>query len=104
MSASDQSVVLLPCPFCGSTELNGPHISEYVGDSYSPSWWVDCEECPGGMEVKGKDVQSLVDAWNKRADYKDAEMYRSFARGFIEAHRASLGKDCGVWDSRNVGQ
>ena len=70
MSASDQSVVLLPCPFCGSTELNGPHINKYVGDSYSPSWWVDCEKCPGGMEVKGEDVQGLVDAWNKRAKQK----------------------------------
>lgn len=101
---SVDDVALLPCPFCGSTELNGPHISEYVGDHYSTSWWVDCENCPGGMEVDGEEVTGLVDAWNKRADYADAEKYRSFMKGFGVAHRASLGKDCGVWDSRNIGQ
>ena len=62
--------ILSPCPFCGSTDLNGPHINEYVGDSYSPSWWVDCEECPCSMEVKGEDVNGLVNAWNRRVRVK----------------------------------
>lgn len=63
---SVQQIVLLPCPFCGSTELNGPHIIEYVGDYCSPSWWVDCENCPCSMHIMGTDVNVLADAWNTR--------------------------------------
>jgi hypothetical protein len=93
-------IVLLPCPFCGSTELNGPHISEYVGDHYSPSWWVECENCPGSMEVQGAGADGLANAWNKRTDKEDAEKYRALMK--------SLGSMSTVhppiWDSRNIGQ
>ena len=100
---SVHDVVLLPCPFCGSTELNGPHISEYVGDHYSPSWWVDCEECPGGIEVQGADVSGLEEAWNKRVDREDAESYRAMMAAF--ARPDQMRNDVApVWDSRNVGQ
>lgn len=57
---------LLPCPFCGSEELYGPHFREYCGDYYFPEWWVECSNCPCGMETKGESVEILIDAWNRR--------------------------------------
>lgn len=69
----NEQIALLPCPFCGSVELNGPHISEYIGDHYSPSWWVACENCPGSMEVQGEDVDGLIEAWNRRDEKVNME-------------------------------
>lgn len=39
-----------------------------------------------------------------KEDREDAEAYRRLKRGLAESHKASIGKDCVVWDSRNVGQ
>ena len=57
---------LLPCPFCGNTELRGPHFSDYIGDSYYPQWYIDCDQCPCGMHVDGESSSGVIDAWNKR--------------------------------------
>jgi hypothetical protein len=64
MSAQDN---LLPCPHCGGSDFDGPHLSEYVGDRYWPTWWIECKGCPCGMEVISDDKSTLVDAWNRRA-------------------------------------
>lgn len=45
---------LKPCPHCGNTNLNGPHLTDYVGDTHQPSWWVECSECPAHMQVDGE--------------------------------------------------
>ncbi len=68
---------LKPCPFCGSNSLDGPHITEYIGDHYEPFWWIECNRCPCGMEVfvetDGPGIEifvqtdgPIVKAWNKR--------------------------------------
>lgn len=99
----DKAVVLLPCPHCGSGVFEGPHLREYVGDNYAPSWWVECAECPCGMEVDGADVGLLVGAWNTRVDRDDAEAYRSLMSSLARPDK--MRSDVApVWDSRNVGQ
>jgi Restriction alleviation protein Lar len=58
---------LLPCPHCGSSNLDGPHLNDYVGDTYWPHWWIVCNECPASMEVNGEDSLLIINAWNKRS-------------------------------------
>jgi len=58
--------VLLPCPFCGCEELKGPHLIDYIGDTYSPHWWVECTKCPAFMQADGEDKNNLVELWNTR--------------------------------------
>jgi len=55
---------LKPCPFCGGTNLRGPHDST-IGDCMDVWWWVECEDCPGFMEVEGE-PDILIAAWNRR--------------------------------------
>lgn len=60
---------LKPCPFCGSTNIKGPFGDDYSGDYYEPYWWIDCDDCPCGMEHN--DEAELIEAWNKRAKLED---------------------------------
>ena len=64
----DRKVSPLPCPHCGSDDLNGPHLTEYIGDTRYPHWWIECKKCPCGMQVDGESNQPLIEAWNKRAN------------------------------------
>lgn len=57
-----------PCPHCGNTDLEGPHCTEYIGDSYIPYWWIECKHCPAGMNVDGETDDALFEAWNKRTN------------------------------------
>lgn len=62
---------LMPCPFCGSEDLDGPHCTEYIGDTHKPSWWVECTNCPASMTLWGDPTsESLRKAWNTRASEK----------------------------------
>lgn len=63
----DFKPLVRPCPHCGSTDLLGPNLSEYCGDAYDPKWWIECSNCPCGMEVYSEDREDLISAWNKRA-------------------------------------
>lgn len=54
---------ILPCPYCGSYDLNGPHLTEYAG----PHWWIECNRCPCAMRVYGETAVPLIEAWNRRA-------------------------------------
>lgn len=65
-----ESTPLLPCPHCGSISLNGPHFQEYVGDYRDPYWWIECNECPAGMEVNGENICDFTAAWNRRCNDK----------------------------------
>lgn len=56
-----------PCPFCGSTNLEGPHKTEYIGDSYAPFWWIECLNCPAQMQVDGETPEMLLFYWNNRS-------------------------------------
>jgi hypothetical protein len=67
MTKAESQTVLKPCPHCGSTGLNGPHLTEYIGDTYHPSWWVECNQCPAYMQVDGEGPEPLVEAWNRRS-------------------------------------
>lgn len=64
---SHYSEEYLPCPFCGNENLYGPYLTEYIGDSYSPYWWIECRKCPASMQVEGKTDEQLYLAWNSRA-------------------------------------
>ena len=98
-------VVLLPCPFCGG---NARIEEGFDVDCESTTATIYCEGCEAmfGPEYPDdiEDVVEFMGRWNNRVDREDAETYRAWKRGFAAAHKASLGKDCGVWDSRNVGQ
>ena len=57
---------VMPCPFCGGTEIDGPHFTEYIGDMRRPYWWLECKSCPAGMEADGEEPDMLLTAWNAR--------------------------------------
>ncbi len=61
-----RSMDLKPCPFCGSNDLDGPNLTEYIGDHREPFWWIDCNNCPCGMEVDGEFPMPVIKAWNNR--------------------------------------
>ena len=65
---SGSTVGLERCPFCGSDELDGPHLTEYIGDHRHPHWWIECLQCPAGMQACGETSAPVVDAWNKRSN------------------------------------
>lgn len=66
-----QPIVLLPCPFCGSSDLR------IVGDADGFTQFVSCENCQttgpsnpnGSYETSQRDV---VNAWNQRVTRKGA--------------------------------
>jgi hypothetical protein len=70
---SEEREALLPCPFCGNVELDGPHLTEYIGDNYDPQWWIECGKCPSGMQLDGRTKEALIYAWNTRAQSSQAE-------------------------------
>jgi Lar family restriction alleviation protein len=67
MSGSNQSVVLLPCPFCGSEDVSVSY------DDYDFARWVCCVDCecdgalllsqPGTKEAS---LAGVVRKWNTR--------------------------------------
>jgi len=71
---SDIHLELLPCPFCGSNDV------EYLKDEYSLSRWVACKSCntfgpylkvqPGTKEAAELLVSRL---WNKRRSEDSAQ-------------------------------
>ena len=68
MTKTEPQTMLKPCPHCGSTDLIGPHLQEYIYDTYDPSWWVECNGCPAYMQVDGEGPEPLVEAWNRRPE------------------------------------
>lgn len=64
-----ESASLLPCPFCGSNNLQVID-AEYSGDFFCPSVTIDCEDCPGGMYLDGDDrkavMEEIIKKWNTR--------------------------------------
>ena len=93
-------VVLLPCPFCGTDDLCGPHFREYCGDTYSPEWWVECNRCPCGMETKGN-AADLVKAWNRRVMFV---VHPKELQRFCEKHDVPLQVDWKSEDAKPDGQ
>jgi hypothetical protein len=65
-SLNINNAYLKPCPHCGNTDLQGPILAEYCGDSGEPVWWIECLKCLCGMEVAGENPDNLVKAWNLR--------------------------------------
>jgi len=63
-------VKLLPCPFCGSRNLE-------VWNTHTPSFCVNCFDCEGQAHGKyrpksfPKALASAVDAWNRRAPRRE---------------------------------
>jgi len=57
MSASDQPIVLLPCPFCGDR-------AKLVEADALTVWYVYCECCAARHEATTK--QRVIVAWNNR--------------------------------------
>lgn len=60
---------LKPCPFCGSTQADGPiimncDISHELGGVCA--WYVDCIEC-GASGGSTSDEQSAAAEWNRRS-------------------------------------
>lgn len=66
MTEAESTTTLKPCPHCGSINLRGSHCTEYQGDTYAPTWQVECEDCPAIMEVAGDTPEPLIEAWNRR--------------------------------------
>lgn len=56
---------LQSCPFCGSARINGPHEFT-IGDSSQSNYWIDCKNCPAGMEVATPNKDEIIALWNRR--------------------------------------
>ena len=66
---NNEEITLLPCPFCGGTNIV---ISDYAfrgdGEDQFPQDIV-CMDCPSGFcghDFKGKGLAGIVSAWNRR--------------------------------------
>jgi Lar family restriction alleviation protein len=71
MSGRSMSDKLKPCPFCGSADIDGPHLAS-IGDRCLPYWWIDCKACQVGMESStGTDLADAIAAWNRREEIKE---------------------------------
>lgn len=59
MELTDHDKELLPCPFCGGTDLK-------LFGEYAPEWWVCCETCKAATQTRTNKSQAIED-WNRRA-------------------------------------
>jgi Lar family restriction alleviation protein len=66
MASESVSANLLPCPFCGSSDLRGPFMTRYNGDPNNLTWIIECWDCPCNMEFSNDTPERLIDAWNNR--------------------------------------
>lgn len=55
----ESSVPLLPCPFCGGTDL---HIE---GDNASDVWGVECNGCDASGPRVAPSPDAAAEAWNR---------------------------------------
>ena len=104
----DVGIGLRPCPHCDSANLRGPHCTEYHGDTYAPTWWVECEECPASMTVSGETPEPLIAAWNRRSPRQspDPKLLESLAIRYrhdfglldTQVQKAILGKMRQLWE------
>jgi len=58
--ADSGDTVNLPCPFCGSTEV------EFFENSHNQATAIYCKNCPAGLEDNTKSVDELRDIWDTR--------------------------------------
>lgn len=81
------------------------HVVKIPADLYSDTHWI-CPECHSTYTLNRYPVatEEAVRLAEHRKDKEDAEKYRALLAGLASDHKASLGKETGVWDSRNVGQ
>jgi len=56
----DKKVALLPCPFCGSTDLWAKHLE---GTIVNPAYAVVCDNCGAQSRYSDRDY---IAAWNTR--------------------------------------
>ncbi len=76
---STNTVDLKPCPHCGGTDLQGPVISDMGDRARSEYAWIECRNCPGGVEVFSTSAHMATEAdaiaaWNRRALEPVADM------------------------------
>ena len=56
---------LLPCPFCGSTDLRMEQPDRYTAIHLGDDWWGECQDCLArGGDHKSK--HGARDLWNTR--------------------------------------
>ena len=106
MSASDQPIVLLPCPFCGDR-------AKLVDADELDVWRVYCECC--GVRHEATTEQRVIVAWNNRranglvnwleaeAAKYDASVSQGQAGGGLDAKRQEL-RRCRKMVKRLMGQ
>jgi len=99
-ATSVQSVVLLPCPFCG-----GDAVSGY--DEPSEQHFVECKEC--GVAFKSATSQQrCVTGWNNRrstglVNWLASEMEKSGEASYLDKRYQGL-RDCRKMVKRLLGQ
>lgn len=74
---------LLPCPFCGSDEIN-IRAKSFTDGSFLT--WIECALCLA-QTPRTNDLDAAVEAWNTRADdYRQAAEYwqRMYEEAFAE--------------------
>lgn len=65
-TAGGKTYDLLPCPFCGSTEV---YVEEYEHHPGAMRWRVFCAGCMAGVDTGTRQsASSAVQDWNRRAE------------------------------------
>jgi len=66
ITAKDIRVKLLPCPFCGSSDVE-------LANTWTPSYWVECNVCEARAGCAHEKFKSNADAFDKKRHRKAAK-------------------------------
>ncbi len=65
MDSHELEKLVLPCPFCGSKKC---YTIEYKEGHFSLTHWCESGLSPSSVEFYGRSEESVIAAWNKRAE------------------------------------
>jgi Lar family restriction alleviation protein len=67
MQEDSKNIVILPCPFCGSS-ASACCVGEPCKITGEPTVWrVECNSCNGMIDDQWISKESAIEAWNQRA-------------------------------------
>jgi Lar family restriction alleviation protein len=57
---------MLPCPFCGSTDIEAHCSGNNTGDVLEKPMWLDCSNCGASGPDNYSKFKDATEGWNNR--------------------------------------